>query len=982
MIEAENGVVKRPANAPNALPTIYIPHTWPEIRNAEFEVLQRVAIAAANIGVRMVAIDNDGRPLWANQKISLDKSQRVEPRASDFMISLHFESPKLIDIYSYYALWQPLQFYHQFGYSQSVEKVITHNDLLSCDSDFADAHAFNLFSNIRPGLLRPLPELFHSPPRPYLEPNISDQSRLFYIGINWERINGTKGRHHDLLARLDAADLVDIYGPQKFLNAKPWDGFKTYRGELPFDGRSVVHAQNKAGVCLCLSSGPHKASGLMSNRLFEGLAAGAAIICDPNRFVERHFADVVYFVDDSGSDEDLYFQIRTILDDIRSDPQKARLRALEGQRRLGERFAIEECLIRLIDGHEYRVASYRANSLASASVSVVIVYAGDSLAEVSELIATATAQTGIDITVMLVCDTAFYDAHSARFHEQVNAAGSQLRSFPVEISRHQSMGAGKPKPVPTGIAVASALKSIESDYFCFLSSGETWFRDHVGAIIGALRRSPGATFGVSGLLLENDVNAKPSSRRVGNSRFAMDENALLSGRYSEDHGRFVYARSVLERLSFDCMGILDGEEANLVRLAASLEGSMAESALATYVRCESSMARKPESLIPVVEQQQYIRDAFVFDPRWQARMAAQSATREHIERIVQPYTVPNWNSSGGGAGLRIPIDTIVETNSTGNGAQFLREGFSHLEDTHTWVDGLRGVIEFYCPKQLIEHASDVDLRLCLLGRRALQTDRSQHCTLVINGYAVAYLVLPDAKSWVTVRLPPQFRRDAGRFRIELIFDHADVVLDRSGNVIDHRKLSAALFGFELVAIAETPIQTIKPGIRYPTTLGQKGSSVLVEGYSTPEEYGVWMIGNRARLRFKVQDFRPAMKLILELVGRASRKSGSLQRIAISLNGREVVTTDAPEQRQSVEIPLSAEDVGEDGICNVTLAFSHAEPVLNEAGEIADPRLLAAKLDAFQIVGDAFPNGANKGSAIEVGGSKLLGKFSSISRRNK
>ncbi len=79
-----------------------------------------------------------------------------------------------------------------FGYEKSIMKLVSHNYALSCDSDLADNHALNLFQ----GLGRPitdLPKLFHSPPEPYLPPAITDTSKLFYIGINWERLGGPKG---------------------------------------------------------------------------------------------------------------------------------------------------------------------------------------------------------------------------------------------------------------------------------------------------------------------------------------------------------------------------------------------------------------------------------------------------------------------------------------------------------------------------------------------------------------------------------------------------------------------------------------------------------------------------------------------------------------------------------------------------------------------------------------------------------------------
>src|ERR1700761_1695976 len=157
-------------------PVFIVAHTWPDLKNAEYEVLQRLAIAARNIGATMIAVDDDGRPLWSNQRLSLDKSKPIDPTEVDFMISLHFQSPKLIDVYSYYALWQPLDFYFQFDYEQSLQKLLSHNDALSCLSDMADAHGRAVFGargELNPA---PFPTLFHNVPQPYLEPQIDDHA--------------------------------------------------------------------------------------------------------------------------------------------------------------------------------------------------------------------------------------------------------------------------------------------------------------------------------------------------------------------------------------------------------------------------------------------------------------------------------------------------------------------------------------------------------------------------------------------------------------------------------------------------------------------------------------------------------------------------------------------------------------------------------------------------------------------------------------
>jgi hypothetical protein len=53
-----------PVSARNAFAVI---HTWPDLKNAEYEVLQRILSAAENIGADAIVIDDNGKVLWAGQ---------------------------------------------------------------------------------------------------------------------------------------------------------------------------------------------------------------------------------------------------------------------------------------------------------------------------------------------------------------------------------------------------------------------------------------------------------------------------------------------------------------------------------------------------------------------------------------------------------------------------------------------------------------------------------------------------------------------------------------------------------------------------------------------------------------------------------------------------------------------------------------------------------------------------------------------------
>ena len=395
------------------------------MKNAEYEVVKRVATAGVNIGAEVFVVDNDGYPLWASDRVISTASPRITAADCDFMISLHFESPKLIDVPSYAALWNPPEFYSVFGYTASVEKLATHDDVLSCSSALADAHALNVFEGFGHRLPLPLPTLYHSLPSPFLEPRIDGDARLFYIGINWERITGQRGRHHDLLERLDKSNLIDIYGPEEFHGVEPWEGFANYRGSIPFDGYSILAEINKAGVCLAFSSEAHQKSGIMSSRLFEGLAAGAAIIANPHPIIDRFFADCVYVVDDSKEPLEMVREVVAVLTEIRRDPTEALRRARLGQERLKETFALERSLDSLFALHAERGERRSAmRSPVPPEVDVLVVYDGLDGAALIAMVREAAKQRGVAVRILVVCDRRLLESYADRIAAAAEGAVS------------------------------------------------------------------------------------------------------------------------------------------------------------------------------------------------------------------------------------------------------------------------------------------------------------------------------------------------------------------------------------------------------------------------------------------------------------------------------------------------------------------------------------------------------------------------------
>ena len=305
---------------------------WPDVKNAEYEVIKRLQIAARATNHECIIIDGQGYEIFFNKKAySTTKNRVSEVEELDFILNLHFASPKLFNGFVYATSWNPPQFYFDWGYDMASRNYATADDHLVYGSVPIRHHLENLISSSRKSLDGAI-QLVPSVPSTNFEPLAVDKTfKVFYSGVNWERLGNEKGRHHDLFSMLDKEGFMAFYGPERFLGQKPWSGFKSYRGEIPFDGVSSLDKINKCGVSLVLSSDVHRDSHAATNRLYESLEAGAVIIADNNQFVMDEFGDCVLKVEYSDNHVKIFEQIEAHVDWIHNNREEARNIALTAQ---------------------------------------------------------------------------------------------------------------------------------------------------------------------------------------------------------------------------------------------------------------------------------------------------------------------------------------------------------------------------------------------------------------------------------------------------------------------------------------------------------------------------------------------------------------------------------------------------------------------------------------------------------------------------
>lgn len=919
-------------------------HTWPDIRNAEHEVLQRVLIAARNVGLETVVIDNAGLPLWCSPGADFPADMPVDGDALSFLLSLHFESPRLIDAYSYVTLWQPLEFYHQFGYRQSAQKLVSHSDVLSCGSEAADSHALNLFIGTGRRLETPL-ALYHNVAEPYLAPAIGPQSRLFYIGINWERLGRPKGRFHDALIALDALDLVDIYGPRSFLGKEPWAGFAAYRGELPFDGESVKAAINASGVCLALSSEAHKRAGIMSNRLFEGFGGGAAVIATPNPFIDRHLRHTVYEVDDARGEDALARQIAERIAEIRRDPAGATQRVLEAQSIIAAHYSLERSLERLVAETPARRARAEATPRTE-TVTVVLLWRDGSAADCVAAIERLAQQRGVRIDLRLIVDEGIATRRAEALRAAATGAITALTVHPASLSpRAPALDVPPPPRRPSGPMIREALAAPAGDFFCILGPDDLLFGDHLARLAAALRRHPPAR-AARGAPARQRTEANGRVQRVHDPAVFADQHAMLHASGPFDTGSWLFDTALLSSPATGALDLLDGGEGHLLRLLAAIECGTVDTGYVTHLTDETVRAQLPLPVVPPNAQADYIRDAVAADPRWR-RLIHQTGAPPAFVQPASAAVGLRWEDYPG-PDAAPPVLTpgpLLSTADGAPGAAYLAGGFHPPEADGAWIGAEKGTIAFSVDESAWPPDELHEIVLVVLGRRTRSTGREQHCTVAINGAVVAYVPIPDTgRSEVRVAVPLNLRRGLRKFWVELYPDHAEEVYRPDGSVTDPRRLGIKVFalGFQAKLGIEAP--KMRPWLRYGFGAGERGVPLLAQGFHAPEKGFAWMAGQGGLLRLRIagRRFSPAT-LRIRLAGRSSMESGGRQTVTFSALGRvlgEAVLDDRPRDTE-LRIPVECLRKGH---LELSIVARHAEAVFDAATRaVADSRLLGVRL---------------------------------------
>jgi hypothetical protein len=319
-------------------PRILLISQWPSVKNGEYELIEKIK----KTGYKITVVDffgfdvESGRCLNAST-LHLDY---------DFAISFHYDTPKFLNLPIFLWVANPLEFMHLRGDYRNVllHHLRAYDEYLYNGSDVLKRHIKNVVgSEWNDSQLEMFPACSRGelvPPKQLDQLETEAAHKVFYCGVNWERGSDRAGRAQGLLDILQQKDAADFYGPNKLEGISPWEGFSSYKGEIPFDGVSMMQVMRQYGAVLAVSSPAHIKSETSSSRVFEGIAAGVPVISDENPHVKHLFGDLVYYF--SGrTEQERALSILAELNEINTNPSEARSRVLRAQKLMSERFCFE-----------------------------------------------------------------------------------------------------------------------------------------------------------------------------------------------------------------------------------------------------------------------------------------------------------------------------------------------------------------------------------------------------------------------------------------------------------------------------------------------------------------------------------------------------------------------------------------------------------------------------------------------------------------
>lgn len=461
---------------------------WPGEKSAETEILHRMRVAAEDIGLEFFMLDNFSHILDADTQKAT--TEYVDSEKLEYVITTHYDSEKTADAFYYHALWNPPEIpLNLADYDTRVtNNYLMNDDYLIYDFGGMRNHLQGILLN-KPRTIEDASVLTTSLPASKMLPPKLENPKLFYCGMNWEKVVSNSNRHEGLFKLLDETGKVKFFGPNKveaWGGLRPWEGYKCYQYSIPFDGFSILKEINECGICLVLSSDIHRRAGAVTNRAYEACAAGAVIISDDNEFMQYYFKDAALFIDyNKNNPQDTFDQIMEKYQWITEHKEEALALATRAQKIFKENFALDHQFLEIANRH-YRRANVIAKDLFAENEDgkVLVSYVVNTLntEEAKEnclkVINNIQNQYYSNIVLGVVCDHRIKEELQEYIEKHIYAF--ELLSMDLYDKKEC-------RQYTDGQAIGILCDVIPHDYWINMWSNEIWFYDHITTLVRTIQ---------------------------------------------------------------------------------------------------------------------------------------------------------------------------------------------------------------------------------------------------------------------------------------------------------------------------------------------------------------------------------------------------------------------------------------------------------------------------------------------------------------
>lgn len=422
---------------------------------AETELARRMCLAGEKLG-------------W--EIIEVGSSSIIKSFKPDFVLALHFSTPKVTGFPTYGCMWNPVSFFKEWdNKDKALKNILSYDGYLSSSPQIDTWIKDILYGTGKVSFI--CPDFYTSCHQTiYKQPQIKNP-RLVYIGTNWDGL-----RYEELFKRLDKEHYMDVYG-----SSEAWNYLRSsHKSSLPFDGESVIGTLNNAGIGLCLHKQQHIDEAVPSMRIFEIVASGAIAICQYHPFVKKAFGDSVLYIDSNLSFIEQVNQISKHVKWIKDNQLKAMEMSLQAHQIFTEKYSLENLLLNIVPYHQKIIVEKgfvkleHANKSNDSFVDIIVRVGGRKEEVVNRCLESIANQTYPNIRVILVV------------YKQLTYLENLIEKYTnrLEFKVVNSEASGF-----RSTQMVDGLSAVDADYFGILDDDDTIHPNHIYLLTNILHNS-------------------------------------------------------------------------------------------------------------------------------------------------------------------------------------------------------------------------------------------------------------------------------------------------------------------------------------------------------------------------------------------------------------------------------------------------------------------------------------------------------------